>query len=187
MKSRLRAPSPALVIAVIALFVALGGTSVAAINALPKNSVGTAQLKKGAVTKAKISKGTIKALKGSRGPQGPPGTNGTNGTNGTAVAYAHILSNGTLDTAHSKNVSASSLAFPGIYCLKITVPVSNASATVDVGNDGTGKFGAASAILGGQDPTNLVTSLCPAGDNAIIGVEDNTGANASYSTWSNFN
>ena len=41
MKRRLRAPSPALVISLIALFVALGGTSYAAINALPKNSVGT--------------------------------------------------------------------------------------------------------------------------------------------------
>jgi hypothetical protein len=47
-------PSPALVISLIALFVALGGTSYAAINALPKNSVGTKQLKNGAVTPGKI-------------------------------------------------------------------------------------------------------------------------------------
>jgi hypothetical protein len=39
-------------VALLALFVALGGTSMAATNALlPKNSVGTAQLKNGAVTK----------------------------------------------------------------------------------------------------------------------------------------
>ena len=54
MKRRLRGPSPALVIALIALFVALGGTSFAAINALPKNSVGAKQLKKNAVTGVKI-------------------------------------------------------------------------------------------------------------------------------------
>ena len=39
-----------MVIACIALTVALGGTSVAAIQALPKNSVGTKQLKRNAVT-----------------------------------------------------------------------------------------------------------------------------------------
>jgi hypothetical protein len=44
-----------MVIALIALFVALGGTSYAAINALPKNSVGTKQLKNGAVTAKKIN------------------------------------------------------------------------------------------------------------------------------------
>lgn len=33
-------PSPSMVIACLALFVALGGTSVAVINALPANSVG---------------------------------------------------------------------------------------------------------------------------------------------------
>lgn len=53
-------PSPALVISLIALFVALGGTSYAAMT-LPKNSVGTKQLKNGAVTAAKIDLGVLKA------------------------------------------------------------------------------------------------------------------------------
>jgi len=82
MKRRLRAPGPALVISLLALLVALGGTTYAA-TSLPKNSVGTAQIKNGAVTKTKINKKTIAALKGNRGPQGPPGLNGTNGTNGS--------------------------------------------------------------------------------------------------------
>jgi len=55
MQHRLRAPSPALVISLIALFVALGGTTYAASN-LPRNSVGTAQLKNKAVTSAKLAK-----------------------------------------------------------------------------------------------------------------------------------
>jgi hypothetical protein len=52
-----------LVISLIALFVALGGSAYAA-SSLPKNSVGTAQLKNGAVTKQKINKKTITALQG---------------------------------------------------------------------------------------------------------------------------
>lgn len=80
-KRRLRAPSPALVISLIALFVALGGTSYAAIT-LPKNSVGTKQLKNGAVTKAKINKKTLTALKGAPGPQGIQGVKGDQGANG---------------------------------------------------------------------------------------------------------
>src|SRR5262249_27228508 len=46
------------VVATLALFVALGGASYAAIK-LPKNSVGTKQLKKEAVTGAKVKKGTL--------------------------------------------------------------------------------------------------------------------------------
>ena len=58
---RLR-PSPAMVVACIALTVALGGTSYAAIN-LPKNSVGTKQLKKNAVTAAKVKANAITSPK----------------------------------------------------------------------------------------------------------------------------
>jgi hypothetical protein len=56
-------PSPALVVALVALFVALGGTSYAAITALPANSVGTTQLKSNAVTGPKIKDGAITAAK----------------------------------------------------------------------------------------------------------------------------
>jgi hypothetical protein len=77
----LKAPSPALVIALIALFVALGGTTYAA-TSLPKNSVGTAQLRKGAVTKKKISTKTIRALKGDRGLRGVQGIQGVKGDTG---------------------------------------------------------------------------------------------------------
>ena len=48
-----RLPSPAMAVSVAALFVALGGTSYAAFS-LPNNSVGTKQLKNGAVTGSKI-------------------------------------------------------------------------------------------------------------------------------------
>jgi hypothetical protein len=87
-------------LALLALFLALGGTSVAATNALlPNNSVGTAQLKKGAVTKKKIAPKTLKQLKGNKGAQGLPGAQGpagaagapgAPGAPGTARAYALV-------------------------------------------------------------------------------------------------
>ena len=47
-----------MIVACVALIVALGGTSYA-VTQLPNNSVGTPQLKKGAVTSLKIKDGTI--------------------------------------------------------------------------------------------------------------------------------
>ena len=49
----LHRPSPAMTVALISLFVALGGTGYAAFT-LPKNSVGTKQLRKNAVTSTKV-------------------------------------------------------------------------------------------------------------------------------------
>ena len=58
-KSRwLRAPSPSMIVACVALFVALGGTSYAAVK-LPANSVGTKQIKDSAVTGAKVKDATL--------------------------------------------------------------------------------------------------------------------------------
>jgi hypothetical protein len=53
-----RLPSPAMVVACIALAVALGGTSYAATR-LPANSVGTKQLKLGAVTGVKVKRDSL--------------------------------------------------------------------------------------------------------------------------------
>jgi hypothetical protein len=59
----LRRPSPALVVACIALLVALGGTSIAAVTQVPKNSVGANQLKSNAVTTPKIKNAAVNASK----------------------------------------------------------------------------------------------------------------------------
>jgi hypothetical protein len=55
-------PSPAMVVALIALFVAMGGGAYAAFK-LPKNSVGTPQLKKNAVTGRKIKANAVSSSK----------------------------------------------------------------------------------------------------------------------------
>jgi hypothetical protein len=71
MLRRPRRPSHAIVISYLALFIALGGASYAAVT-LPANSVGTKQIKNRAVTLGKISQSARGALKGARGPAGAP-------------------------------------------------------------------------------------------------------------------
>lgn len=82
------------VVATMALFIALGGSSYAAIK-LPKNSIGTNQIKTGAVHTSEIRDRTIRlqdistsaraSLRGQIGPQGPQGPAG-------AAAIKHFAS-----------------------------------------------------------------------------------------------
>jgi hypothetical protein len=89
----IRRPSPAMVVACLALVVALGGTGYAAVS-LPRNSVGTDQLRVGSVTSPKVQDFTLRRtdfrpgtlLRGARGPQGPAGPTGAPGPAGPAGA-----------------------------------------------------------------------------------------------------
>jgi hypothetical protein len=90
-KLRFSRPSPAFVIACIALFVALGGTGYAAIT-LKRNSVATKHLKRNAVTSPKIrdrtilirdlAPGTQVSLRGDKGDTGERGAKGDTGEKG---------------------------------------------------------------------------------------------------------
>ena len=86
-----------MVVACIALLVALSGTGLAAVAALPINSVGTAQLKRNAVTNPKLAANAVTGVKvrnGSlrrtdfaagqipAGPAGPAGATGPTGPTG---------------------------------------------------------------------------------------------------------
>ena len=86
-------PSPATVIGSLALVVALGGTSMAAVKvAIPNGSVGNPQLKTAAVTSNKIQNGTLlkvdvkagQVTAGAAGPAGPAGPAGSAGAAGAA-------------------------------------------------------------------------------------------------------
>jgi hypothetical protein len=69
-------------VALTALFVALGGTSYAAVK-LPAGSVGSRELKKEAVTLPKVAPAARRALHGDAGPAGPAGPAGAAGQAGS--------------------------------------------------------------------------------------------------------
>ncbi|MGB2874318.1 MAG: hypothetical protein WBB76_02470 [Gaiellaceae bacterium] len=70
-------------VALLALFVALGGTSLAARNALvPRNSVGSPQVINGSLQTVDISAKARQALKGQKGSKGDPGGTGAKGATG---------------------------------------------------------------------------------------------------------
>ena len=78
---------PATIIAMLALFVAIGGTATAAsglINGknIKRGTVSTKQLKNKSITKAKLKPATIKALKGKQGAKGETGATGATGATG---------------------------------------------------------------------------------------------------------
>jgi hypothetical protein len=124
-------PSPAMLVACVALVVALGGVSYAA-AVLPKNSVGTAQLKKKAVTAPKLKKNAVTGAKvkdrslmaadfkagqlpaGPQGPKGDPGPQGRVGETGpkgdvgapgAVRAYALVQTSGVPSLASAKNIA----------------------------------------------------------------------------------
>jgi hypothetical protein len=91
MKFALRRPSASMAVAIVALVMAMGGTSYAALT-LPKNSVGTKQLKNRAVTNSKIAKGAVNAAKinttGLTVPSAVSATNATQAANATNASNA---------------------------------------------------------------------------------------------------
>ena len=66
-----------------ALFVALGGTSWAAVT-LPRNSIGTAQVKPGAITSSDVRDATLRRRDFARGALPAAGGTGSTGTSGPA-------------------------------------------------------------------------------------------------------
>ena len=94
--SRIR---PSTLLAFVAVIMSLGGGAYAATR-LAANSVGTAQLKNGAVTGAKVKDGSLSAADfgappvGEQGPSGPAGPKGDNGAQGPRGDKGDTGSNG---------------------------------------------------------------------------------------------
>jgi hypothetical protein len=187
-------------IALLALFIALSGTTYAA-STLARNSVGTAQLKNGAVTKKKINKKTIKALKGNRGPRGLTGVQGARGPTGaqgqqglqglqglqgpagTAAAYAHVSSGGTVDAARSVGITQAMVTTPatGIYCFD-ALGFTPKSIMASGDNIGPVLNTLASGAINGAGGT-FVAPNCAGLQARVTTAVSNTGAAGSASFW----
>lgn len=139
-------PSPALVVALIALFVAMGGVGYAAFK-LPKNSVGPKQIKANAVTSSKVKNRSLLAadFKAGQLPAGAKGApclasdpkcRGPKGDTGAQGPGTRTY-NGQFDK--DSNVHFASLG--GGYTLQVTCDTSGAI-TMDVlgGDVVTGSF-----------------------------------------------
>ncbi len=182
---QLRRPRHGTVAAYLALFVALGGTSFAASTALPKSSVGNAQLKSNAVTGAKVKNGSLtasdfkkgslpagaKGATGATGPAGPAGPVGPTGTSGAGeIAVAAINQSGAIDSLSAGSLTTANIIHnvAGGYCITglpitpkniIALPYSGFNGPIDI-----------SAVIG-------VYGGCPLGTQASITViSETTGA-----------
>ena len=154
MKNLIKLPSPAMVVALVALFVAMGGASYAAIK-IPKNSVGTKQLKNNAVTTQKIKNAAVDGAKLKDGAVtlGKVNSAARIDLRG-ALAYAQVNAlNPSLIEQRTSGFTSIRGQSPGVYCLTLAPAVASrffdnggqparaAVASVEFGN----------TVLGGSD------------------------------------
>ena len=167
---------PATVIAAVALFVALGG------GAYASGLISGSHIKNHSIAAKKLTKGAVRTLHGQRGPRGPAGAAGPAGPAGSAIAYAHINSDGTVDAAGSSGVTAANFVHDGAgkYCFSgLTFTPKNVVSTIDAASGGTSASAVAHAALG-------TASVCPAGSQvAVITASNNIPGD--YGTYVLFN
>jgi hypothetical protein len=139
---RFQRPSPAMAVALIALFVALGGSGYAAVKIsganLTNRSVAGKKLKKSAVTGKEVKNRSLGAADfkvgqlpagpqgptgtaGSQGPAGAQGLPGPVGARGSAVAFAFVEPSAggvTVNPAFAQNLTAANItrSSAGVYC-----------------------------------------------------------------------
>ena len=166
---QLRLPSPAMVVALVALFAALAGTGYAATQLAP-NSVGSAQLKGGAVTKAKLSAAVRADMSG--GGYGARANASVLATSEIA-GFAHVETNDFVRPAvieASRNATSVERVNVGIYRVLFNRPVN------------VGCVGLASIAPSVDHGAHAHISVAPSSNpNAqLISVRDGNGATSDY-------
>jgi hypothetical protein len=186
-------PSPAMVVAIIALIVALGGGAYAALSRIPDSS----GVFHGCVNKQNGGLRVVRSSLSCRGTkkrhgrivfpgefaiawnqQGRSGANGTNGTDGTARAYGRVSAGAAL--TRSKNVTGiAHVPGSGVYCIALAAGIdatqTDLVATADFSDDAT-RLGTGTSLTFVELATNFA---CPATQ-----LEVNTGRRAEVSTGS---
>jgi hypothetical protein len=166
-------PSPAMVVAFIALLAALGTSAYAQLT-IPRNSVGNAQLKRNAVTSSKVRNGSLlrrdfrrgqlpRGPRGFPGPQGPAGERGPAGPAGPAgptnTYAANVDGNGTVLGSVPAGVTSNRLA-TGIYRVDFPRAVSGCLIFSAFGsNDGAINPGSTGVIPAtGENPNRVAVA-----------------------------
>jgi len=139
-----------MIVACIALAIGLGGVSYAA-TVLPRNSVGTLQLRANAVNSSKVQNGSLlradfkagQIPAGRAGPAGPAGAAGPAGPTGPAGAaatalWASIDNNGTL--VRNKGATSAQKNSTGLYQVVFNQDVTGCSYQATLGGPTTTLF-----------------------------------------------
>jgi hypothetical protein len=186
---RPRRPSAALVVSTVALIAALGGTSYAAFS-LPKNSVGTKQLRNNAVTTPKIKNGAVTASKinsaGLTVPNAVHATNATNAINATNAANAGNATNATHAT------SASTASALGGMSYVVSGSITNFANSQDFGSvtcpsglfvSGGGAFGSDGLTQSVNSSFPFKTTGSPAPNGWGVWMNNNSASAASFNAY----
>jgi hypothetical protein len=158
-------PSPAIVIAMIALFAALAGTSYAA---LARNSVTTVQVKDRSLLAKDFKSGQLpRGATGAPGPAGPAGPAGPTGPAGAAKAYARVLAGGDVDDPRARGITDASVSKPatGVYCIDVEGGAINVSGAID-------------SVSTGEFTAGVLLNTCPSGKEVEVKTYDSAGAPA---------
>ena len=168
MRRILRRPSPALVVATIALFLAAGGTTYAL--TLPANSVGSAQIQAGRVLNSKLAPGSVSNSKMGRNAV-TFSKLASNQMTAAKIRNASLLGEDLApNTVTGAQVDEASLAITRFALVDATGTLAGGSSGVTVasstGNTVVLNFGSSVAgrpilaTLGGETPGQIVAAPC---------------------------
>jgi hypothetical protein len=120
---RLR-PTPSMVIACFALLIVLGGSGYAAVQALPRNSVTSVQVKDRSLLARDFKAGQLpRGPAGPAGPAGPQGPAGPAGSSGAGARWALVRPDGGV-AAQSGGITLAAHPSSGNYILNFGSAVS---------------------------------------------------------------
>jgi hypothetical protein len=155
------------VAATVALFVAIGGGGGAV--AVASTASNTYKANSTAVNPSRGPRGPrgLRGPRGIAGPKGDVGATGPAGAAGSALGFAEIAANGTIEAGNNVQI-VSHNASHGVYCLKLTTgSPQNVVAMID--NSGTDPR---SAFVAGSTNAAALTADCPAGSEIEIATGD---------------
>jgi hypothetical protein len=176
-------PTPALVVAFVALFAAMGGFGYAAVKLKP-SSVKTKNIRAGAVTTDKLADGAVTTPKLSPDAIAPNAVNAMNAVNAAKLGGAApgecqtgwLSASAVIDTTNLNDAQPDAV-IPGFDC------ASKAADAISIHRDAVGRYtvtvagidsGTVVAGVSGANPANAVTAASPITDGqAIVKVWNN--------------